>query len=143
MLSSNRRSSDEGVINLCETIADVVQMDGGLLKKPIVAILNDVGAKTKDHQKVYGSHWALLCILPNNYQPKSEKIKDSLVGNEIVQETRVILLDPYYNDPQIPLSLRMILSYGYEYQVTTDEGVIEKFIPKLDENITFSELHTK
>ena len=98
VLSSNRKSSDEGAINLSETIADLVKKDGGTLKKPIIAILNDSSEKTTDYKRIGGSHWVLCCILPKDFEAKAPKIRKSRLGNKKCNETQVLLLDPYYPD---------------------------------------------
>lgn len=89
-----------------------IQADGGVLKKPIVAILNTGSvrvAHAADANATGGVHWVTMVILPKNYiLPKSNKeLKNK---NE-----RIFFLDSRDPKREFPTLFKRILVKGYTY----------------------------
>lgn len=103
-----------------------IQIDGGQLKKPIVAILNTASVRIShgtDTEAIGGSHWVAMVFLPKNYlnlENKNEKIflLDSLNPNRefpeifkriLIQGDKHIFSAPVCEDKNAPL-----LDYEHE-----------------------------
>lgn len=90
-----------------------IQQDGGILKKPIIGILNTSGVQaisSTDTQIVGGSHWITWVVLPKNYRTSA--------GNEIKNDRELIfVLDSLMpNRQSLPDVFQDILSKGYKHR---------------------------
>lgn len=115
-----------------ETIENgFIGQDGGVLKKPIVMILNTtvVSAKSStDSIAIGGVHWQCCVILPRNYEPMLE---EQPLNNP---EEIIFYLDSLHPNVKMPERLKHILKNGLEYSFESDDGVRTHKIPTMFPN---------
>lgn len=123
-------SSEEGAINYVEKIVGYqdsdgemhetgyIHKDGGVLKKPVVMIVNTnvaVATSKLDVLAEGGTHWQCCVILPKKYKPK---FADRL-NNEIEIVFYLDSLNPGVGTPAI---FKRILTEGTSYTFSSDKS---------------------
>jgi len=127
-------SSEEGAINYAKKIVGYKDSDGevsnngfvheggGVLKKPVVMILNTqvaVASHRADAQAVGGIHWQACVILPKQYKP--------LFAESLNNENEIVFyLDSLYPNIETPTAFKEILTKGASYSFNSDKGKKEE-----------------
>ncbi|ACE05906.1 hypothetical protein Aasi_0501 [Candidatus Amoebophilus asiaticus 5a2] len=130
--SEDEDNAIQGTIDYAKAISERILLDGGILARPIIMILNTtpVGVlRTHDMTKEGGLHWQTCVILPKNYTSLSGKSLDN-------KEEIIFYVDSLNPDKEIPSPLLYILKGGgldiLKTENTTRIRAIKPIFPNIE-----------
>ena len=145
--SPNRRNAMDGAVNYAKMIGGFVivnngeeirngfiNIDGGVLTKPIVMVINTDPVEVISNQDANaegGVHWQCCVVLPKNYQP--------IFGAQLNNPNEIVFyLDSYYSNITLPKAFHLVLQspIGLSYNFESNDGRRTHRLPPLFPNAT-------